>query len=95
MDSLNVSELIKIGVFPGAVIQNDFIVLASIEQDAPAIENETPIISEITPKTDLNTASEQELSDLPGVGVALAKRTVEIRMQIGGFTNADSNLSVS
>ena len=38
-------------------------------------------------KIDLNTASEQELTVLPGVGIALAKRAIEIRMQIGGFSS--------
>jgi len=38
-------------------------------------------------KIDLNTASEQELAALPGVGIALAKRAIEMRAQIGGFSS--------
>jgi DNA uptake protein ComE-like DNA-binding protein len=38
-------------------------------------------------KTNLNDCSEQEISSLPGVGVALAKRAVELREQIGGFVS--------
>ena len=36
-------------------------------------------------KINLNDCSEQELTSLPGVGVALAKKAVEIRTQIGNF----------
>lgn len=38
---------------------------------------------------DLNLAAEQQLAALPGVGVALAKRAVELRMQTGGFLSVD------
>lgn len=41
----------------------------------------------IAQKINLNIASEQELSNLPGVGVALAKRALELRSQIGGFVS--------
>ncbi|MDR2712508.1 MAG: helix-hairpin-helix domain-containing protein [Clostridiales bacterium] len=40
-------------------------------------------------KINLNTASEHQLTSLPGVGVALAKRAVEIRTQIGGFISVE------
>jgi DNA uptake protein ComE-like DNA-binding protein len=38
-------------------------------------------------KIDLNTCSEQQLTTLPGVGVAIAKRAINIRAQIGGFVS--------
>ena len=45
---------------------------------------------QITPpvqKIDLNNGSEQQLANLPGVGIVLAKKAIEIRMQIGGFVS--------
>jgi len=55
---------------------------------APSVQQAAPSM----PKIDLNTATEQELSKLPGVGAALAKRAVEARAQAGGFTSvADFN----
>ena len=38
---------------------------------------------------DLNLAAEQQLAALPGVGVALAKRAVDLRKQTGGFVSVD------
>ncbi len=38
---------------------------------------------------DLNIASEQQLAALPGVGIALAKRAVDLRTQTGWFASAD------
>lgn len=38
-------------------------------------------------KVNLNICSEQDLANLPGVGIALAKRAIEIREQTGGFAS--------
>ena len=43
----------------------------------------------------VNTASEEDLSTLPGVGPALAKRIVEYRQNHGAFQTADDLLEVS
>lgn len=40
-------------------------------------------------KLDLNIAAEQQLAALPGVGVVLAKRAVELRTQSGGFASVE------
>lgn len=43
-------------------------------------------------KTDLNACTEQQLSALPGVSVAMAKRAIEMRKESGGFVSvADFN----
>jgi DNA uptake protein ComE-like DNA-binding protein len=42
-----------------------------------------------TKAIDLNTASESELADLPGVGVILAKKAIRHREANGGFHTAD------
>lgn len=52
------------------------------QQQLPGQQTSQPI-----QKIDLNTATEQQLSSLPGVGVAFAKRAVDMRTQNGGFTS--------
>lgn len=45
-------------------------------------------------KININTASEQELMKLQGVGKTLAKRIVEKREQLGGFSVVEQLLDV-
>lgn len=42
-----------------------------------------------TAPIELNTASEEELAALPGVGATLARRAVELRESRGGFSSVD------
>lgn len=44
---------------------------------------------------DINTADEEMLMDLPGVGEEIARRIVEYREQNGPFANVDELLRVS
>jgi len=83
----DIRELIKIGAFPGAVISNDTIILADVEQITDGTKDNCKMVSVpvLSQKIDLNTAIEQELSNLPGVSVALAKKAIELRAQTGGF----------
>lgn len=67
----------SVGVFLSTANQ----VAASASQSPPTV---TP-----TKKIDLNNCSDQELANLPGVGVALAKRAIEMRVQTGGFTSVE------
>lgn len=49
------------------------------------ISNQQPIDNPIN----LNSCSEKQLANLPGVGVALSKKAIKIRNEIGEFTSVD------
>ena len=53
------------------------------EQKVLPTSNEIPVYSKI----DLNTADQQELEKLPGIGAALAGHIIQYRGQLGGFTS--------
>ncbi|MGD6818476.1 ComEA family DNA-binding protein [Metabacillus sp. 84] len=55
---------------------------------SPSIE-ERPAAAEPAASIDVNTASEQELASIPGIGVILAKKAVTVRNQSGAFDSAD------
>lgn len=45
-------------------------------------------------KVNINTATAQQLSELPGVGAKLAARIVEYRLKAGGFKTAQELMNV-
>ncbi|MBQ7491632.1 MAG: ComEA family DNA-binding protein [Clostridia bacterium] len=58
----------------------------------PPLYTETPRLVAQTPeeaRLDLNAATEEELSRLPGVGAALSRRIVEYRERYGPFSSTD------
>jgi competence protein ComEA len=57
---------------------------AALAADSPAA----------TAKVDLNTATVEQLTVLPGVGPALAARIIEYRKKSGGFHSAEELLNV-
>jgi len=62
---------------------------ADTRVDLPSQATATPLQQVSPQKIDLNHCTEQQLVNLPGVGVALAKRAVELRSQIGGFASVE------
>jgi competence protein ComEA len=67
------------------------VVLAALMAAAPAI---AAAKSAPTEKVDLNNATVEQLTTLPGVGAKLAARIVEYREKVGRFRSADELLNV-
>lgn len=60
--------------------------LPKVNADSSSVTQISPAAAS-TQKIDLNICSEQDLASLPGVGIVLAKKAVEMRVQIGGFSS--------
>lgn len=58
----------------------------------PAIGEQTEQIQGV--QVSLNTATAQELANLPGIGEALAERIIEYRLQIGGYRQLEQVMNV-
>ena len=71
-------------------------VMAPVSASVPA-PTETAAAAEVIPdgeKININTASEEELMKLQGVGKTLAKRIVDRREQLGGYSVVEQLLEV-
>lgn len=64
---------------------------ATVENLSPHLElaSHPPVIGTSDLRLDLNRASSAELTDLPGIGPALAERIVRFRGERGGFQSVD------
>jgi competence protein ComEA len=62
----------------------------------PATVTASPVVQDANAKTvNINTSSAQEISDvLVGVGMKRAEQIVELREQLGGFTEVEQLLDV-
>lgn len=61
---------------------------------APVAGDEAPAADEAAGPIDLNTATEAELDELPGVGPAIAAAIVSFREENGGFASVEDLLDV-
>jgi competence protein ComEA len=65
---------------------------AGVVTEVAAAQEE--VLGNLTP-VDLNTASEEELAELPGIGPELARRVVDYREEHGFFRHAEEIMEVS
>lgn len=69
------------------------IVLGTRAAFAPELQI-AQFVKKLTEPLDLNTATLEELIDLPGIGPVLAKRILEYRDAHGGFTTVEELLYI-
>lgn len=60
----------------------------------PSEPNSRAVVIEMGDTLNINTASVEELQDLPGIGPVLAGRIVDYRSQFGPFTSLDELMEV-
>ena len=67
---------------------------AGITVDTEIAVSQEVIVPDISP-LDLNTATAEELAELPGIGPELAKRIIAYREEHGPFSTAEELMQVS
>lgn len=56
---------------------------------AGTVEDSSWSSNELSGVLNINTATKQELMDLPGIGEVIAKRIIQYRRDVGAFTSVD------
>ncbi len=68
--------------------------VTTLSAESKTEEEENRLLSEIGDKININTATESELMLLDDIGETIAKRIIEKREELGGFTALEQLLEV-
>lgn len=79
-------ETIQLSVLPSQAQHNAGIV--------PTLPSQETVVEDVTFPIDLNSAGIRELTALPGIGEALAKRILDYREQYGAFSCPEELMNV-
>jgi competence ComEA-like helix-hairpin-helix protein len=66
-----------------------FAVLSVAPEDSMSVVPTSMTTREVSGKLNINTATEQELMDLPGIGEVTAERILKYRIETGKFTTIE------
>ena len=85
------SLCIVLGIFVGRNMRGHYAVLPTNIQETN--NDGSPVQTDF--RIDLNTATERQLTELPGIGEIMAKRIVDYRTEHGPFLSTDDLLHVN
>jgi len=84
------SLCLVLGLFIGRNMQGHYVMLPVNATDTDLADDTAPVDFRI----DINTATESQLLDLPGIGEITARRIIDYRSEHGNFTSVENLLLV-
>ena len=84
---------VLIGIFIGRNMKHNYVHMNDSTQ--AQTQNPTQVTQENDGKININTATEQQLMLLPGVGETTAKKIIEYRTTNNGFNSVEDIMNVS